>query len=97
MKKIKNKLKKFLFLTIALVIPAITFSQSRTLSISGKVVDGSNQSLIAGASVIVKGSTLETITDNKCEFILNCEVEDKLEVMFLGELTQLLLQPLFLF
>lgn len=84
MKQLKHKFKKFLFLVVALVIPAIAFSQSKTVSISGKVVDSSDQSVIAGASVIIKGSTAGTATGNKGEFTLVCKVGDKIEVIFLG-------------
>lgn len=84
MNQFKNRFKWFLLLTLTIAVPAMVFAQSKTLSISGKVLDNSNQSAIAGASVIVKGSTTGVVTGDNGEFNLSCKVGDKLEVNFLG-------------
>jgi len=56
MNQIKTRFKKVLLLLFTIAIPAFVFAQSKTVSISGKAIDNSTQSVIAGASVIVKGS-----------------------------------------
>ena len=84
MNQIKTRFKKVLLLLFTIAIPAFVFAQSKTVSISGKAIDNSTQSVIAGASVIVKGSSTGVVTNEKGEFNLSCNLGDKLEISFIG-------------
>ena len=86
----KKRLKKFLFvtkLTLFLTcfaglfngfgaIPENLTSEQQTKSITGTVTDDTNQAL-PGASVIVKGTTIGTITDMDGKFILKVPESSK--------------------
>jgi len=98
----KKRLKKFLFvtkLTLFLTcfaglfngfgaIPENLTSEQQTKSITGTVTDDTNQAL-PGASVIVKGTTIGTITDMDGKFILKVPESSKtLVISFVGMVQQ---------
>lgn len=98
----KKRLKKFLFvtkLTLLLTcfaglfngfgaIPENLTSEQQTKSITGTVTDDTNQAL-PGASVIVKGTTVGTITDLDGKFTLKVPESSKtLVISFVGMVPQ---------
>ena len=60
--------KKLSLLLLLIITPFCIFSQTRT--ISGKVIDSNNESLI-GVNVIEKGTTNGTVTDIDGNFSVN--------------------------
>ena len=65
-----NKLLQFkLFLVLLFFMPAIAFSQQ----ISGTVTDGTTNLPLAGANIIIKGTTTGTISDFDGNFTLNVD------------------------
>ncbi|HKH59319.1 MAG TPA: TonB-dependent receptor plug domain-containing protein, partial [Flavitalea sp.] len=65
----KKILRGLLLLPVVLLITQLAFSQNKT--VSGKVTDSKDGSPIAGASVLVKGSTGGTNTNAEGSFSLN--------------------------
>ena len=84
MNQLKNVYKCLLFVLITLVFPTIVDAQTKSISITGKVIDNSNQQAIAGVSVVVKGTSVGSTTDEEGKFSLNCKVGDKFDVILLG-------------
>ena len=68
-------------LIIAFAIPLNLFAQK--LVISGVVVDTRNESII-GANVLVKGSSIGTITDFNGKFSLEAKAKDVLVISYIG-------------
>lgn len=78
----KKDLIKFLCLAIAMAIGQLTLSAQST--ISGKIVDKDNEALI-GASVIVRGSSVGTVTDIDGNYSLRIPENTKeIEVSYTG-------------
>lgn len=53
-------------------------------TITGTVVDAATGETIIGANIIVKGTTVGTITDFDGNFSLNCKVGDLLQISYMG-------------
>ena len=72
-----------------LLVVMVTFMSLPSLfaQISGKVVDGENKEGLPGASVIIKGTTIGTITDFDGNFTINASKGDVLTISFLGYVT----------
>ena len=66
---ILQKLSKILMLATVLLLTQVAFSQTR--QVTGKVTDSKDGSAVAGASVLVKGSTAGTNTNTEGAFTLN--------------------------
>lgn len=64
-----KKISKVLLFPVVLLLTQVTFSQNKT--VTGKVTDSKDSSAIAGASVLVKGSTAGTNTNAEGSFTLN--------------------------
>ena len=79
-------MKRSLMLMIALLIASIGIATAQTLTVSGTVVSESDGQPVVGAYVLVNGTTLGTITNDKGEFgIGNVPADAKeLIVTFLG-------------
>lgn len=88
-----NQKRKMLLILLGL-LPAIMllFSSTvmaQTLSISGKVTDKNSQDPVIGASVLIEGTTLGTITDVDGHFTLsNVPSKGTLVVSYIGYATQ---------
>lgn len=82
-------MKRSLMLMIALLIASIGIATAQTLTVKGTVVSESDGQPVAGAYVLVNGTTLGTITDDNGEFgIANVPADAKeLIVSFLGMTT----------
>ena len=84
----KGKWTRLLFTQVLLMVlmTGIAFAQQK--SITGKVSDQSG-SLIPGASIIIKGTTTGTVTDNNGKFTLaNVSEKSTLVCSFVGMQTQ---------
>jgi len=81
MKKIISPKKVFLFL-ISMLFITHTYAQTRT--ITGVVTDAADGSLIPGAAVIIKGTTMGTSTGIDGDFTLQASNGDILTVSFVG-------------
>ena len=66
---ILQKLSKILLLATVLLLTQVAFSQNK--QVTGKVTDSKDGSAVAGASVLVKGSTGGTNTNTEGAFSLN--------------------------
>lgn len=79
-------MKKFLFLCFAVLMSlAVSFAQDK--EISGKVSDSKGEGL-AGVGVMVKGTTVGTMTDIDGSFVLKVPENAVLEISCLGFQTQ---------
>ncbi len=78
-------MKKLTFLLICLVYMGIHFVFAQTRDISGVVISGEDGSSIPGASVVVKGTTLGTVTNMEGKFTLQVHTSaTALVVSFVG-------------
>jgi hypothetical protein len=79
---------RMLFTQVLLVVLMTGIASAQQKSITGKVSDQSG-SLIPGASIIIKGTTTGTVTDNNGKFTLtNVSEKSTLVCSFVGMLTQ---------
>ncbi|MDD3322255.1 MAG: SusC/RagA family TonB-linked outer membrane protein [Paludibacter sp.] len=86
MKKNNSLLKRVLFVVLALAFYAVPWAQTKT--ITGVVKDATGESII-GASVVVKGTTLGTITNINGSYSLGVPTSAKtLVVSYIGMETQ---------
>lgn len=77
-----NNKKHFIICLLVLLLNA-TFTIAQ--SISGVVVDLSTKEPIIGASIMIKGTSIGTITDNKGKFILNSSTKsNEFVVSYIG-------------
>lgn len=77
--------KKLSLLLLLIITPFCIFSQTRT--ISGKVIDSNNESLI-GVNVIEKGTTNGTVTDIDGNFSVNVPSNATLLISYVGYISQ---------
>ncbi|MEG0499611.1 MAG: SusC/RagA family TonB-linked outer membrane protein [Rikenellaceae bacterium] len=63
--------------------------QSSKITVKGKIIDDEKKP-IAGATVIVIGTSIGAISDEKGEFTITCDKNAKAEVSFVGMLTKLI-------
>ena len=77
--------KKLSLLLLLIMTPFCIFSQTRT--ISGKVIDSNNESLI-GVNVIEKGTTNGTVTDIDGNFSVNVPSNATLLISYVGYISQ---------
>lgn len=77
---------KHIFLVLALLNIGILNAQQRT-KVTGKILD-SNQESIIGANVLIKGTTIGTITDFDGNFTLDANIGSTLTVTYLGYVPQ---------
>ncbi|HKM44789.1 MAG TPA: TonB-dependent receptor [Dysgonamonadaceae bacterium] len=80
-----NYFKKLSLLLLLIITPFCIFSQTRT--ISGKVIDSNNESLI-GVNVIEKGTTNGTVTDIDGNFSVNVPSNATLLISYVGYISQ---------
>ena len=79
---------KFIPLSALLLFMAImSFAQSQSRQIAGKVTDSDGQP-VAGADVLVAGTTNGTSTDHDGNFVINASSDDVLRFAFLGFVEQ---------
>ena len=76
-------------LTLLLWVFGIFCMQAQQISISGKVFDN-NKEPLAGATIIVQGTTHGITTDFDGKFVISVLPSQKIEVSFLGYKTQVL-------
>lgn len=81
-----NTMKKHLLLLMTLLFASIGLATAQTLTVTGTVVAEKDGQPIAGAYVLVNGTTLGTITNEKGEFGIKAVPADAKEliVTFLG-------------
>lgn len=77
--KILNALRRLILAGALLLLATASFAQ-----ISGKIIDGGDNSPLPGASVVVKGTTKGTLTDLDGQFSLDVKIGETLVVSFLG-------------
>ncbi|MDE5890679.1 MAG: carboxypeptidase-like regulatory domain-containing protein, partial [Bacteroidales bacterium] len=65
----------------------MSFAQSQSRQIAGKVTDSDGQP-VAGADVLVAGTTNGTSTDHDGNFVINASSDDVLRFAFLGFVEQ---------
>ena len=83
----KSKTFTLTFLTFLLLIPGCLFAQ-QTLTIHGNIQDEQGEAVI-GANVLIKGSSIGTISDVDGNFQLNAVPQNSiLEVTYIGYVTQ---------
>ncbi|MDR1582677.1 MAG: carboxypeptidase-like regulatory domain-containing protein, partial [Prevotellaceae bacterium] len=64
-------MRKFLFLTACFMIAGIGLAQSQSRSISGKVLYAGSDDPIAGASIVVKGTSVGVTSGADGSFTIN--------------------------
>ena len=81
-----NTMKKHLLLMMTLLFASIGLATAQTLTVTGTVVSEKDGQPIAGAYVLVNGTTLGTITNDKGEFGIQAVPADAKEIIvtFLG-------------
>ena len=84
-------LLKKLILIILLVTSAILQVYSQELTITGRIFDTETNEPMPGVNIIVKGTTLGTISDVDGNFSITATKGDELEFSFIGYLTQTML------
>lgn len=85
MKKVFLGKKGVFVILIVIVSTIVVFAQQQT--VSGTVVDSSNQPII-GANVMIKGTATGTVTDMNGRFSLNVPPGSTLVVSYIGCVTQ---------
>ena len=64
-------------------------ANAQTIQVTGTVISGDDNEPIIGASVVVKGTTIGTVTNLDGEFILDVPAsEHELEVSYIGMKSQ---------
>jgi TonB-dependent starch-binding outer membrane protein SusC len=82
MKKDKSRLRRVMFLVVAISLHGILMAQTKT--ITGVVEDASGE-VIIGASILAKGTKTGTITDSNGKFILSTQANVKtITVSYIG-------------
>ena len=76
-------MKKFLLIVLALFIGA-TSLLAQTKHITGKVTSAADRTPIPGASIVVKGTTIGTVTNADGDFTLSVPENETLVVSFVG-------------
>lgn len=74
---------KGLFLLLCFLF-SIGNSYAQKIKVQGKVVDAITQEAIIGANVVIKGTTIGTITDFNGYFTLDADVASTLNITYLG-------------
>jgi hypothetical protein len=74
------------FLVAALCSTGVAWAQQRT--ITGKVMDGEDNSPLPGATVVVKGAGKGTVTDVDGKFTIEAVTNDVLIISFIGYSTK---------
>jgi hypothetical protein len=81
----KKVLKGFLLFAVMLLF---TEAYSQDIQVSGKVIDSKDNTPMIGVSVVVKGTTIGTITDIDGNYSIESPVTGTLVFSFLGYKTQ---------
>ena len=82
---IKLKLKHLLLMLFLLNMGILNAQQK--IKVTGQIVDN-NQEAIIGANVLIKGTTIGTITDFNGNFTLDANIGSVLNVTYLGYVPQ---------
>ncbi|MDR1340301.1 MAG: SusC/RagA family TonB-linked outer membrane protein [Prevotellaceae bacterium] len=78
-------MRKILFLLACLLVAGIGLAQAQSRSVSGKVLYAGNNDPVAGASVVVKGTSVGVITGSDGSFTLDVPASSTiLQVLFVG-------------
>jgi len=78
-----------MLLNFVAISPLSAFQANQNLTVSGTVMDGSNEETLPGASIIIKGSTIGTVSDIDGKFSLNVpNPETVLIVSFIGYISK---------
>lgn len=80
-----SQFKSFLLTGLLLMLSYISMAQS---SITGKVLSAENQQPVSGATVIVKGTKIQTTTDNAGTFKLTAAENAVLLISNVGFISQ---------
>ncbi|HSC55256.1 MAG TPA: SusC/RagA family TonB-linked outer membrane protein [Phnomibacter sp.] len=82
LKRIANHVcRSLLFLPI--LVTTAFFARSQTISVNGRVVDGLNQP-ISGVSIVLKGKSAGTSTDDRGRYTINAQLNDVLVFTAVG-------------
>lgn len=84
--KVKNFYISWLVLTLFLNLPSLIYGQDKT--ISGTVITASDNQPLPGANVLVKGTTMGTVTDFSGNFSIEANLDDVLVFSFIGYVPQ---------
>ncbi len=84
--KLRSILTRLLFTMVGMVFVASAMAQS--LTVSGIVRDGDDNSVLAGVAVMIEGTSRGTVTDFDGNFSLTAEAGDNLVFSYLGYATQ---------
>jgi len=76
------------WLQLSLVVFAMLLTTMISAQVSGVITDAENGETLIGASVLVKGTTLGTVTDFDGNFSINASPGDVLEISYTGYATQ---------
>lgn len=72
-----------------IITKAETVSQQpKSILVKGRVMEKGSKRAIAGATIIVEGTTKGAITDEKGQFTFTCNIGDVMEVTFMGMKSQ---------
>src|SRR5450432_2216623 len=63
-------MKLFISILIATLFSFVVFSQEKTFSVTGKVIDEKTKQRMPGASVFCQNTTIGTITNNEGKFFM---------------------------
>ena len=75
------RLKKFLCILFLMTMSLVTMAQR---TVSGKVISSENKQALPGATVVVKGSNMSTVTNSNGEFSIQAHDSDLLVISNVG-------------
>lgn len=83
-----RKFQKSLLLTCILLLLTLFTANAQTREIEGRVVSRNSQESIPGVSVVIKGTSIGTITDMEGNYKITVSTGDVLSFSFLGMLSR---------
>lgn len=77
------RILRLTILLLCLCYTGLAVAQQK-VKVQGQVIDATNQESVIGANIVIKGTTIGTITDINGKFTLEANVGSELNVTFLG-------------
>jgi TonB-dependent starch-binding outer membrane protein SusC len=84
----KKKLLHRLFIAMPLLFFVCLLTYAQTTTVTGKVTDLSDNSPLPGVNILVKGTTIGTVTDSGGNYSINVDSGGTLVFSFIGYLTE---------
>lgn len=75
---------------ISKAVPSTKKQEQKTIQLTGKVIHADTKKPIAGATIIVENSSVGSISDGDGNFMLKVAPESKINVSFLGMVSQII-------